>query len=187
MPTLLNLDLDWRVLAIRGIAGVLFGIIALLMPGVTLTALTVLFGVYALISGLVSLIAAFRAGHRYRLLSAFLVEGVIGILAAAATFMWPALTLLILLYLIAGWAVVSGVFEIIAAVELRRIIRREWLLVFAGIASILFGVLLFAEPGAGALVIALWLGAYALVFGFLILGLSFRVRHWSHIVPPQAA
>jgi uncharacterized membrane protein HdeD (DUF308 family) len=83
---------------------------------------------------------------------------------------------LVLLYLIAGWAVVTGIFEIVAAIELRRVINREWLLVLAGITSIVFGILLFAAPGAGAIVIALWMGAYALVFGILILALSFRLR-----------
>jgi uncharacterized membrane protein HdeD (DUF308 family) len=174
MPVALNLN--WWVLAIRGVAGVFFGIVALVMPGVTVAALTLLFGAYAFVDGVISLIAAFRAGHLHRPWWAFLVEGIVGILAAIATFTWPAITLLVLLYLIAGWAVVTGIFEIVAAIELRRVINREWLLVLAGITSIVFGILLFAAPGAGAIVIALWMGAYALVFGILILALSFRLR-----------
>jgi uncharacterized membrane protein HdeD (DUF308 family) len=178
MPAMLNLN--WWTLAIRGIAGVLFGLIALIMPGVTISALTFLFGAWALIDGIVSFGAAFRAGQLHRSWWAFLVEGIAGVLAAIATFTWPALTLLVLLYLIAAWAVITGVFEVIAAIELRRMIRREWLLIIAGVVSIVFGLLLFSAPGAGAIVIAWYVGAYALVFGFLLLALSFRVRHWSH-------
>jgi uncharacterized membrane protein HdeD (DUF308 family) len=173
-------SLNWWALAIRGIAGVLFGIIAIVWPGVSLAALTLLFGAWALIDGVIGLVAAVRAGRMHRPWWAFLLEGVTGILAAAATFMWPALTLLVLLYFIGGWAVVTGIFELIAAFELRRIIRSEWMLILAGIASIAFGVLLFVQPGAGALVIALWTGAYALIFGLLILALAFRVRSWTH-------
>jgi uncharacterized membrane protein HdeD (DUF308 family) len=175
------LYLRWWMLAIRGVAGVLFGVIALMLPGITLAALTLLFGVYAFIDGIVSLAAAFGAGKDHRTWWSFLLEGIAGLMAAIATFTWPALTLLFLLYLIAGWAIVTGVFEIIAAVELRRVIRREWLLALAGIASIAFGVLLFSAPGAGAFVIAWWIGAYALLFGLLLLSLSFRVRHLSQI------
>lgn len=175
MPTVVNLN--WWALAIRGIAGVLFGVVALVMPGVTLAALTLLFGAYALIDGIISLIAAFRAGRLHRPWWAFLLEGIVGIVAAAATFTWPAITLLVLLYLMAAWAVITGIFEIVAAVELRRVVSREWLLILAGAISIAFGVLLFAQPGTGAIVIAWWIGAYALIFGVLILALSFRLRH----------
>jgi uncharacterized membrane protein HdeD (DUF308 family) len=174
MPVVVNLN--WWALAIRGIAGVLFGVIALVMPGVTVAALTLLFGAYAFVDGVISLTIAFRAGHLHRPWWAFLIEGIVGILAAVATFTWPAITLFVLLYLIAAWAVVTGIFEIFAAIELRRVVNREWLLILAGIASIVFGILVFAAPGAGAIVIALWLGAYALVFGVLILTLSFRLR-----------
>jgi uncharacterized membrane protein HdeD (DUF308 family) len=172
---------NWWALAIRGLAGVLFGVIALLMPGVTLAALTMLFGAWALIDGIISLVAALRAGRMHRAWWAFLLEGIAGLLAAAATFTWPALTLIVLLYVIAAWAIVTGIFEIIAAIEFRRVIRREWMLALAGIASIAFGVLLFVAPGPGAVVIAWWIGVYAVVFGLLLLAFSFRVRHWSHM------
>jgi uncharacterized membrane protein HdeD (DUF308 family) len=107
-----------------------------------------------------------------------LFEGIIGIGTAGLTAIWPLITLVVLIYIIAAWAVITGVLEIAAAVRLRRHITGEWLLVLAGIASIGFGVLLFAAPGPGAVVIAWWTGAYIFLFGVLMLGLAFRLRRW---------
>jgi uncharacterized membrane protein HdeD (DUF308 family) len=181
------LPLNWWVLAIRGIVGILFGLIAFALPGVTLAALTLLFGAYALVDGIVSFIAAFRAGKLHRTWWPFLLEGIAGVLAAVATVLWPGLTLLVLLYMIAAWAIVTGVFEFVAAIRLRRLIRNEWLLALAGVASILFGFVLFAAPAAGAIVLTLWVGAYAFIFGVLMLALSFRLRKWSGIPHPQTS
>jgi uncharacterized membrane protein HdeD (DUF308 family) len=124
-------------------------------------------------------IAFFRvASHQW----ALLVEGVIGIIAAILTFAWPAITAIVLLYVIAFWAIFTGVFEIIAGIRLRKAITNEWLLLTMGLLSLLFGVLILFAPGAGALAIVLWIGAYALVFGVFLLALAFRLRGHRHLI-----
>jgi uncharacterized membrane protein HdeD (DUF308 family) len=179
--------MNWWMLTIRGLIAILFGVIALTQPAITLTALTLLFGAYALLDGIVSLLSAFHAGRLHQRWWPFMLEGIAGILAAGMTVVWPALTLLILLYLIAAWAIVTGIFELAAAFQLRHLIRHEWLLWLAGASSIFLGVALFGAPAAGAIVIAWWMGAYALVFGVLILTLSFRLRHWTNTSSPARA
>jgi uncharacterized membrane protein HdeD (DUF308 family) len=173
------LALNWWTLALRGVIAVIFGLIAFFLPGVTLFALTMLFGVFALIDGIVSLTAAVRSGRRGEHWWELVFVGIIGLGAAAVTAMWPALTLLVLIYIVGGWAIMTGVLQIAAAIRLRRHIAGEWLLVVAGIASIVFGVLLFGAPEAGAVVLAWWIGAYIFVLGILMIGLAFRLRRWS--------
>src|SRR5881227_2291606 len=145
---------NWWALALRGLFGILFGFIAFTLPGVTLAALTLLFGAYALIDGILSLAAAFHAARLHQHWWALTLEGIIGIGAAGVTFIWPATTLFVLIYLIAAWAVITGILEIAAAIRLRNILVHEWLLALAGVASILFGILLFGAPGPGAVVSA---------------------------------
>lgn len=174
-----ELALNWWALALRGLLGIVIGFIAFFLPGVTLAALTFLFGAYALIDGILSLVAAFHEARFHGHSWALVLEGIVGIGIAAVTVLWPAVTLLALLYLIAAWAVITGILEIATAIRLRRVIAHEWLLGLAGVASVIFGLLLFGAPGPGAIVIAWWIGAYALVFGVLMLALSFRLRHWS--------
>lgn len=169
----------WWALALRGLLGIVIGLVAFFMPVVTLAALTLLFGAYALIDGILSLVAAFHASRVHRHWWALALEGIVGIGAAAITVLWPAVTLFTLIYLIAAWAVVTGILEIAAAIRLRKAIAHEWLLGIAGAASVLFGVLLFGAPGPGSIVIAWWIGAYAMIFGVIMLALSFRVRHWE--------
>ncbi|MGD1070675.1 MAG: HdeD family acid-resistance protein [Bryobacteraceae bacterium] len=178
---------NWWALALRGAVAVIFGLIAFFIPQVTLYALTILFGAYALIDGIVSLGAAIHVGRSGERWWGLVFEGIVGLLAAAFTLIWPAITLLILIYIIAGWAVVTGVFEIVAAIQLRRHIAGEWLLILAGAASILFGVLLFAAPGPGAIVLAWWIGAYIFIFGLLMIGLAFRLRRAPGLLNPQEA
>lgn len=169
---------NWWSLVIRGIAGILFGLLTFMWPGITLTALVFVFGAYALIDGVMSLVGAVRAAGANDRWAALLVEGIVGILAAIAAIVWPGLTALTLVYVIAAWALVTGIAEIAAAIRLRHEIHGEWLLALAGVASILFGVLLAAMPAAGALAIAIWVGAYALIFGIVVLALGFRLRSW---------
>jgi uncharacterized membrane protein HdeD (DUF308 family) len=124
-------------------------------------------------------IAFFRvASHHW----AFLTEGVIGIIAGILTFVWPAITAVVLLYLIAFWAIFTGVFEIIAGIRLRKAITNEWLVLVMGVLSVLFGALILFAPVVGALAIVLWIGAYALVFGIVLLALAFRLRGHRHLV-----
>ena len=174
-----DFTLNWWALALRGLVGIVIGLIAFTLPGITIAALTLLFGAYALVDGILSLAAAFHAAKLHRHWWALMLEGIIGIAVAASTVVLPAITLLFLIYLIAAWAVITGILEIATAIRLRGLIAREWLLGIAGVASVLFGLLLFGAPLPGAVVIAWWLGAYALVFGVLMLVLSFRLRGWS--------
>ena len=108
-----------------------------------------------------------------------LLEGAIGIAVGIMAFIWPGITALVLLYLIAAWAIVTGVLEIIASIQIRKEIQNEWLLAIAGITSVLFGVLLLVWPLAGALAILWIIGAYAIIFGILLLILAFRLRSWG--------
>jgi uncharacterized membrane protein HdeD (DUF308 family) len=180
-------SLNWWALALRGIVAIIFGLIAFFVPGVTLYALALIFGAYALIDGIVSLIAAVRSARHGEHWWALLFEGIVGLGAGAAVLIWPLLSLVVLVYLIAAWAVITGIFEIAAAVRLRHHVAGEWLLAVVGILSVAFGVLLFAAPGPGAVVLAWWLGAYVFVFGILLLGLAFRLRRHPGDLSPQHA
>jgi uncharacterized membrane protein HdeD (DUF308 family) len=161
----------WLMVGMRGLLTVFFGILALLWPGLTLAALVLLFGAYALVDGVFALVV----GVRSKWWGVALI-GVLGIVAGLVTFRYPGLTALSLLYLIAAWAVVRGVFEIIAAIRLRRELTNEWLLILSGVASIVFGVLLYLFPGAGALSVVWLIGAFALWLGMLMLFLAFRLK-----------
>ena len=164
----------WWAIALRGIAAVVFGILAFVWPGMTLAVLVVLFGAYALVDGILGLLTALRGETEHRL--ALAVEGVVSVLAGLAAFAWPGLTALVLLYIIAFWAIVTGVLEIVAAIRLRSIITNELGLIIGGALSVLFGIVLLVAPGAGALAVVFLIGAYAIVFGLALLGLAWRLR-----------
>jgi uncharacterized membrane protein HdeD (DUF308 family) len=176
----LTLAKNWWSLVLRGFLGIALGIVTFMWPRITLTALVFLFAGYALLNGALSLAGALRAAEAGDRWGALLFEGIVGILAAFLTALWPAITALVLVFVIAAWAIATGVAEIAAAIRLRRHIRGEWLMALAGIASVLFGVLLAAMPLAGALVIALWVGAYLLITGGTLVALGLRLRSWSH-------
>jgi uncharacterized membrane protein HdeD (DUF308 family) len=167
---------NWWVILLRGIAGILFGILTFLAPSISLGALVLLFGAFAFTDGLLASISALRKRREDTLWWALLLQGVLGIAAGVATLAWPRLSALALLYLIAAWAVLTGAFEIVTAIRLRKEIRGEWLLVLSGLLSIGLGVLLGLFPVPGALAVVLWIGAYALVSGALLVGLSLRLR-----------
>jgi uncharacterized membrane protein HdeD (DUF308 family) len=133
---------NWWAILIRGIAAILFGILALIWPGTTFIVLTLLFGAYALVDGIFALVAAIRYAEPGTPRSWLLFEGVVGIIAGILAFLFTGIAALALLYLISAWAIVTGIFEIVQAVELRRVIVNEWLLILSGIASVIFGGLL---------------------------------------------
>jgi len=170
---------NWWSLVLRGLAAILLGFITVIWPGITLGALVLLFGAYALIDGVLSLVGAVRAAESHERWGVLLFEGLAGIVAGIVTFVWPAITALTLIYVIAAWALVTGVFEIVAAIRLRKYIPGEWMLGLSGLASLILGILMIAVPLAGALAIALWIGAYAFVFGTLLIVLGFRLRSWT--------
>jgi uncharacterized membrane protein HdeD (DUF308 family) len=174
----------WWIFLIRGIAGILFGILTLISPGSSLFALVILFGVYALVDGVFALaITAF--GPRPHRWGALIFHGIIGIAAGIIALAWPGISALALLMVIAAWAVVTGVAAVAAAVRLRKQIQNEWLLGLTGVLSIIFGVLLFLFPGPGALAVVLWIGAWALVTGGFMLALAFRLRSWGRHPSPS--
>ena len=164
----------WWVIGLRGLAAILFGVLAFVWPGMTLAVLVLLFGAYALVDGVLTLVAAFRGGVQHRIV--MVVEGVVSVLAGLAAFVWPGLTALVLLYIIAFWAIVTGELEIVAAIRVRRAISNELGLVIGGVLSVVFGVVLLIAPGAGALAVIFLIGAYAVVFGIALLGLAWRLR-----------
>lgn len=172
------LSRNWWALALRGLAAILFGILAFAWPGITLFVLIVFFGAYMLVDGIFAIVAAVRAAGEEARWWLMLLEGVLGVVVGLVAFFWPGLTALALLYLIAAWAIVTGIMEIAAAIRLRREMVGEWALVLGGALSVLFGVLLVVIPARAGLLSLTWLiGAYAVVFGILLVVLAFRVRN----------
>jgi len=166
----------WWVLALRGVVAILFAVIAFSWPGITLVALVWLWGTYAFLDGVFALTASVRAAESHQRWGMLLLEGLTGIAAGIIAFVWTGMTALVLVYLIAAWAIVTGVLEIAAAVRLRQLIEGEWLLGLAGILSILVGLIIAARPGVGLLVWVWTVGIYALLVGILMLALAFRLR-----------
>ncbi|HEV7663030.1 MAG TPA: HdeD family acid-resistance protein [Chloroflexota bacterium] len=164
----------WWAFALRGLAAIIFGVLAFVWPGVTLAALVLLWGAYALVDGVLALVAAIRTDNDHRW--GLLLEGIVGIAAGIITFVYPNITALVLLYIIAAWALITGVLELVAAVRLRKVIENEWWLVLGGIASVLFAIVLLAAPGAGAVAVVWLIASYAIIFGVLMLGLAFRLH-----------
>ena len=175
--------MHWWAIALRGVLAILFALMTFAVPGITLAVLVILFGAYALVDGIVAIVSAIRAAHGHRRWGAFLVEGIVGILAGLVTLFMPGVTLAFLIYVVGAWAIVTGVLEIAAAVRLRKHVAGEWLLILTGVVSILFGIAVFWAPIVGAIAIAFWLGAYALIFGILLLVLAFRLRSLHTAVP----
>jgi uncharacterized membrane protein HdeD (DUF308 family) len=168
---------NWWVVALRGVFAIIFGVLALIWPGLTLFVLIVMFGAYALVDGIFAVIAGIASYGRNERWWAVLLEGIAGIVLGLLTFFYPGVTALVLVYFIAAWALITGVFEIAAAIRLRKEIEGEWMMVLSGIASIIFGVFLVVAPGAGALGLTWVIGAYAILFGVLLLILAFRLRN----------
>ena len=172
---------NWWAIALRGVAAVIFGILAMAMPGITLAVLVLLFGAYALVEGVFNLVAAIRHRDGEAPWWALVLEGVVSIAAGIAAFVVPGLTALALIYLIGAWAIVTGVLEVVAAIRLRRVITGEWWLAVSGVLSLIFGAFVMLFPGAGALAVVLWIGAYAFIFGLLLVALALRLRsHGRH-------
>jgi len=167
---------NWWLILVRGVAAVLFAALAFIWPGITLTVLVYLFGAYAIVDGLVGLWLGGVAASANRRSWPFLLGGIAGIAAGVLSFVAPGAMALALVYLIAAWAIVTGITEIVAAVELRKVIDGEWALGLAGILSIVFGILVGVQPGAGALALIWLIASYALLFGIVLVVLAFRVR-----------
>jgi uncharacterized membrane protein HdeD (DUF308 family) len=182
-----TLKLNWWLLALRGLIAVVFGVLAFMWPGATLLTLVWLFGAFALVNGILSFILAAKTPKGYPKVGSLIFGGLLGILAGLLALVMPGITALGLLILIAAWAIVTGVMELVAAVRLRKIIANEWLLILAGIASVAFGVILLLRPAAGALALIWLIGAWALVFGILLMILAFRMRNWKGFIAIRTA
>jgi uncharacterized membrane protein HdeD (DUF308 family) len=168
---------NWKTIALQGVVAVLFGILALTWPGLTVGALVLLFGAYAIVDGAFALAAAITNApeardHR----TMFALWGVISVAAGLVAFVWPGITALALLYVIAAWALLTGAVRIALAVQLRRVIDHEWLMVLSGVLSIAFAALLVITPGAGALAITWLIGWFALLFGSMLFALAWRLH-----------
>lgn len=179
-PALTLLASRWWTLVVRGVAALLFGIATLFVPGVSLTALVLIWGGYAIVDGAFNLMLAMNRGRSGERWGWFLLEGILSVAAGVLTFLWPAITAVVLLVVIATWAVLTGVMEIATAAWMRRVIRNDWLLALSGVLSVVFGVLLFARPAAGALAVAWLIGCYAIAFGALLLALGVRLYRLGH-------
>jgi len=167
---------NWWTFALRGVIAIAFGIIALVWPGLTLAMLVIMFGAYAIVDGVFSLTAAISGAAPKGRWWEFVLWGLLGIGAGVVTFFYPGLTTIILLYIIAFWAIMRGVMEITAAIQLRKFITNEWLLILAGLCSIAFGGILLARPGAGAIAVLWLIGTMSIIVGVLLIALSVRLR-----------
>ncbi len=170
---------NWGWVVAKGVAAVLFGLVALFLPGAASLAMVAVFAAYVLVEGIASVIMSLRSPvPRQGRWWALLIEGVCGIVVAGLLFFRPARTVLALLLVLGTFAIITGVMEIAAAIRLRRVLRGEWMLGLAGLVSIAFGVLVWTWPAAGALTLVWWTGAYALIFGALFIALGVRLsRH----------
>ena len=173
----------WWLFLLRGLISILFGVLAFVWPGITLASLVLVFGAFAFADGVFALVGALRGGGRepWWLL---ILEGLVGIGIGIITVVSPGITALALLFYIAIWAIATGVLEIGSAIALRKEIEHEWLLGLSGLASVVFGVLLIARPGAGALTVLWLIGGYAIVFGVLLVMLSLKARRLSARATP---
>jgi uncharacterized membrane protein HdeD (DUF308 family) len=181
-----TLTRNWGWVALRGVAALLFGVLTLFYPGITLAALVLLFGAYAFVDGVFMAVSAIAHRHVQPRWVALFLGGLLGIAAGLVTFFMPGLTAVALLALIAAWAIVIGIAEIVVAIRLRKEITGEWMLVVAGLLAVAFGVILIMTPGVGALAMVLWIGAYAVISGILLIALGFRLRSWGRMHPSSA-
>ena len=167
----------WRLL-VRGLVAIAFGVFTWLRPGLSLAALVLVFGIYCTADGILGIWTAIAGRNDNDYWWVLLLTGIVGVGVGAVTFAAPGLTAVALLVYIAVWALVKGVLEIAAAIRLRKEIQGEWLLVVGGAASVAFGALLLARPGAGVLAVLWLIAAYAVVFGVLLVLLAFRARRF---------
>lgn len=179
-PLASALSRGWWLLLLRGLAAVAFGVLTFLRPDLSLVALVLVFGAYALADGVLAVWAAFSGPLQDDYGWILLLEGLLGIGIGALTLFAPEVTAVALLFYIAAWAIATGVLEIAAAIRLRKVLSKDWLLLLCGVLSVGFGAILLARPGAGALSVVWLIGAYALAFGIVMLVLAFKLRAFVH-------
>jgi uncharacterized membrane protein HdeD (DUF308 family) len=168
---------NWSWFALRGLAAIVFGALALIWPGLTLVILTLVWGAYALTDGTFELIGAVRMRERGRPIWPMVLAGLVGIAAGIFAIVRPGMSAIVLLTCIAAWALVTGVLQMAAAIQFRKAIDNEWLIVISGLLSVVFGALMLMIPGTGALAVVRIIAVYALVFGGLFVALGYQIRH----------
>jgi uncharacterized membrane protein HdeD (DUF308 family) len=166
---------NWWAIGIRGVVGILFGLVALFLPGATMLSLVLLFAAYIFVDGVFGIVSAVRAARAHERWGLLVLEGLVDIAVAAIAVLWPGITVVAFVFLVAFWAILTGVLELAAAFRLEFIDGRGWL-IFGGVVSVLYGTLLIVAPMIGAVVLTWWLGAYALVFGVCLVVLAFKLR-----------
>ena len=182
-PMLHALAKNWWLLLLRGIASIVFGVLAFAWPGLTLVTLVLFYGAFALVDGVIALVAAFSGGAKPAPTWWLVVVGLLGIAAGIATFLMPGITALLLIIFMGAWALVHGIFEIVGAIQLRKEIDNEWMLILSGIVSVLFGLIVLIAPGAGALGLIWAIAAYSIVFGITFIALALRLKNHKHTAP----
>lgn len=179
-----GLTRNWWLWLIRGIAAIIFGVLAGIWPSVAWITIAILFGAYAFVDGIFALFATVRAAETHQRWWPLLLEGIVGIIIAAITFYDVRITIVALYLTIAAWAFLTGILELVAAIQLRKHISNEIWLIIGGIASIVFGVLMVLYPIIAAITLTYIIAAYAIVFGIIMIGFSLRLR--SHASSPAA-
>lgn len=173
---MLFLARNWWVFLLRGILAILFGLAAIFFPATAFLTLVIIFGAYALVDGIFAIVAAFTSEAKSESWWWLVLEGVLGIIIGILTIIQPVAMGAALLYLIAAWALLTGIFEIVTAIRLRKVIEGEFWLILAGAFSVIFGLLVFAYPISGAVAVGFIIGIYALMFGITLLMLAMRLR-----------
>lgn len=166
----------WWILLVRGLLALVLGVLALLFPGAIAVALALLFGAYVLVDGVIAVVASLRMTHADGRWGWLLAEGVLGIAFGAAALAWPAISLLALVFVMGFWALLTGLVSITTAWRMRTLVRGEWFWVASGVLSVIFGIAVFLQPAAGALVLVWLFGIYAILFGIAFIGIALRLR-----------
>jgi uncharacterized membrane protein HdeD (DUF308 family) len=176
LTTLTQIFRYWWLLAARGALAIVFGVLALIWPEPIKLSLVLLFGAFALTDGSLAAAAGIALSGYFERWWALLLEGLTGFVIGVLTFSWPNVTGLVLYYFIAAWAVITGIFEIVAAIQFRRVISREWAMILSGLVSVLFGIVLFVFPAVGAVTLVWLIGIYAIAIGIMEMIFAFRLR-----------
>jgi uncharacterized membrane protein HdeD (DUF308 family) len=177
---------NWWAIALRGIFAIIFGIIALFMPGAALLALVLLFAAYMVVDGILAIVAAVRAARQHERWGWLIVEGIVDLIAGGIAVVWPLATVIAFVLLMGAWAIVSGALLLAASFRF-HVPHGRWLMALGGAISVIWGFLLIVWPPIGALALIWWMAAYALFFGVALIVLAFRLRGRRYAAPPQGA
>jgi uncharacterized membrane protein HdeD (DUF308 family) len=186
MGMMAQLTRNWGWIVLRGVIAIAFGVVAFVWPGITLAFLVLVWGAYAFLDGVLAAVAAFRLGEGGKPMWSLLGIGILGIAAGVITFMRPDVTAAVFLGFIAGWAILTGILQIVAAIRFRKFISNEWLLGLSGALSVVFGALMIARPSSGAVAVAWIIGWYAILFGVVVAMLGFRLKSLGSGIPRTA-